>query len=133
MKIYTCKYKRGQISFVGNLLFVQRNCLRLKVSWSPYPKVPRSSDSLTANLQTLDKLDNRVESHHMRNFFKSDDLTLPRYSIFTILVFCDLNGHLKVIMGTLDKFDCVSGQNNGYLMLTNEIRQKILCIILALL
>ena len=50
MKIYTCKYKRGQITFVGNLLFVQRNSLRLKVSWSPYPKVPRSSDSLTANL-----------------------------------------------------------------------------------
>ena len=49
MKIYTCKYKRGQITFVGNRLFVQRNSLRLKVSWSPYPKVPRSSDSLTAN------------------------------------------------------------------------------------
>ena len=49
MTIYTCKYKRDQITFVGNLLFVQRNSLRLKVSWSPYPKVPRSSDSLTAN------------------------------------------------------------------------------------
>ena len=48
MKIYTCKYKRGQISFVGNLLFVQRNSPRLKV-WFPLPS-PTGQSTLSALL-----------------------------------------------------------------------------------